>query len=223
MYGAERTAIVDAARLLIDRHALSLSLHGNISVRVPGTDHLVITGSSLTGLTESSMAVLSLDGEIIEGRMAPAEREVLGMHTGFYAERPDAAALIHTHSPYATAFAVANTELPVVAESLARWGIENGIPVARWAPRGSEDSIAFIADALRRHDDAESVLLGNHGLLVSGGDLNAATRRTIAIEENAQLAILAAAIGGPHPLELAQARKAAARRQEYLARADRAG
>lgn len=219
MYDAERKTIVDTSRLLIDRHVLSLSLHGNISVRVPGTDHLVITGSSLVGLTESAMAVVSLDGEVVEGEMAPAEREVLGMHTGFYAERPRAAALIHTHSPYATAFAVANNKLPVVAESLARWGIETDVPVAQWAPRGSAASIEFIAETLRQHDGAEAVLLGNHGILVSGGDLRASARRTIAIEENAQLAMLSAGIGGYRALSAAQSRAAAARRHEFQARA----
>lgn len=219
MYDAQRAEIVTTARLLIERHVLSLSLHGNISVRVPGTDHLVMTGSSLVGLTESSMAVISLGGEVIEGEMAPAEREVLGMHTGFYAERPNAGSLIHTHSPHATAFAVAGSPLPVVAESLARWGIEDDIPVAQWAPRGSAESIEFISSALRGRPSAEAVLLGNHGVLVSGANLNASLRRTIAIEENAQLAALAAGIGGYQELSAAQAKAAAARREKFQAKA----
>ena len=219
MYDAERGLIVETARLLIDRGVLSLSLHGNISVRVPGTEHLVMTGSSLTGLTEQSMAVLSLGGDVIEGELAPAEREVLGMHTGFYAERPDAGAVIHTHSPHATAFAVANTALPVVAESLARWGIDTDIPVAQWAPRGSAESIRFISGTLREHQAAEAVLLGNHGILVSGGDLRASARRTIAIEENAQLALLSAGAGGYQTLSVAQSRAAAARREAFQANA----
>lgn len=217
MYVAERKKIVDTARLLIERRVLSLSLHGNISVRVPGTDHLVMTGSSLAGLTEDAMVVISLGGEVIEGHMAPAEREVLGMHTGFYAERPQAGALIHTHAPHATAFAVANSALPVVAESLARWGIDSDIPVAQWAPRGSAESIEFIAAALREHEGAEAVLLGNHGILVAGGDLQASARRTIAIEENAQLAVLSAGIGGYQALSMAQSRAASARRQAFEA------
>jgi L-ribulose-5-phosphate 4-epimerase len=217
MYEAERAKIAGIARLLIDRHLLSLSLHGNISVRVPGTDHLVMTGSSLVGLDERSMAVVSLGGEVIEGEMAPAEREVLGMHTGFYAERPQAGAVIHTHSPHATAFAVANTALPVVAESLARWGIDSDIPVAPWAPRGSAESIEFIAGTLREHAGAEAVLLGNHGILVSGNDLQASFRRTIAIEENAQLAVLAASAGGYQALSATQSRAAAARKQAFQA------
>lgn len=219
MYDAERANIVTTARLLIDRGVLSLSLHGNISVRVPGTGHLVMTGSSLVGLTEPAMAVISLGGEVIEGQLAPAEREVLGMHTGFYAERPGAGSLVHTHSPHATAFAVAGLALPVVAESLARWGIEEDIPVAPWAPRGSAESIEFIGQALREHPTAEAVLLGNHGILVSGLDLNASLRRTIAIEENAQLAVLASGIGGPQTLSAAQAKTAAARREQFQVQA----
>jgi L-ribulose-5-phosphate 4-epimerase len=215
MYESERRKVVDAAHLLIDRRVLSLSLHANISARIEGSDFFVMTGSSLVDLTEDSLAVISLDGEVIWGALAPAEREVLGMHTTFYAQRPNAGAVIHTHSPYGTAFAVASRPLPIVAESLARWGFSVDIPVAAWAPRGSDASIGNIAAALRQNPESPAVLLENHGLLVSGADLLSSARMVIAVEENAQLAILSAAVGGHKPLSAAETKAANARRQEF--------
>ena len=218
MFEAERERVVAAAQLLIDRKALSLSLHANISARIPGTDYLVMTGSSLADLRVDRLAVLTLDGEVVWGEMAPTEREVVGMHTSFYAERPDSGAVIHTHSPYGTAFAVASKPLPVVSESLARWNVTSPLPVARWAPRGSDESISYIADALRANIEASAVLLENHGLLVAGDDVMGSARKVIAIEENAQLAVLSSSIGGYTTLSRDGAGAARARREEFLAR-----
>ena len=112
MYELERRNVVGAAQLLIERRVLSLSLHANISARISGTEYFVMTGSSLADLNEDKLAVISLGGEVVWGNLAPAEREVLGMHTAFYAERPSAGAVVHTHSPHATAFAVASGRSP---------------------------------------------------------------------------------------------------------------
>lgn len=216
MYETERKKVLAAARLLIDRRVLSLSLHANISARIDGTDLIVMTGSSLADLDENTFAIISLDGKVVWGSLAPTEREVLGMHTAFYAERPGAGAVIHTHSPYGTAFAVASRPLPVVAESLARWGFNSEIPVARWAPRGSEASIGNIADALRSSPGSSAVLLENHGLLVCGDDVHASARTVVAVEENAQLAVLSEALGGARVLNVDETIAARARRQEFL-------
>jgi L-ribulose-5-phosphate 4-epimerase len=217
MYEAERRKVVETARLLIERRVLSLSLHANISARISGSELFVMTGSSLADLNESTLAIVSLAGEVVWGSLAPAEREVLGMHTAFYAQRPDAGAVIHTHSPYGTAFAVASRPLPIVAESLARWGFSVDVPVARWAPRGSEASISNIAEALKGSPSSSAVLLENHGILVSGDDLQSSARKVIAIEENAQLAVLSAALGGPRALGAEETTAARARREEFQA------
>ena len=209
-----RATVVRTARTLIDRGALSLSLHGNISLRV-ADDRLLMTGSSLANLAEDDLAVLDLDGAVIDGHVSPSEHEVIRMHTAIYGERPDTGCVIHTHSPHATAFAVAGQRLPLVAESLARWDVVNAIPSAQWAPRGSEDAVNFILEAIRTDDATPAVLLQNHGILVWGRDANQALRRTIAIEENAQLAVLAGPLGGATEMTPEQARLAVARRDEF--------
>ena len=210
-----RSTVVGIAQTLISQNILSRSLHGNISLRLDD-ERILMTGSSLVGLAEEDLAVLSLEGEVHEGHVAPAEHEIIRMHTAVYKERPDVGCIIHTHSPHATAFAVIGQGLPVVAESLARWGVTDPIPLAKWAPRGSEAAVSFILDAVRAAEATPAVLLENHGVLNWGGDGNEALRRAIAIEENAQLAVLAASIGGANEMSPENARLAVARKEAFL-------
>ncbi len=210
-------AIVRAAETLIARGVLSKSLHGNISVRLPGTDTILMTGSSLVGLTTDALAVIDLDDRVVEGEVSATEMEIVAMHTAFYRERSEAGSVMHTHSPYATAFAVASTPMPCVAESMARWGILGPTPVATWAPRGSSESVSNILRDLQRVPESPAVLLENHGILVSGADTNEAVRRSIAIEENAQLAVLARSLGGARQLDAGQAAAAVQRRTDFAA------
>jgi L-ribulose-5-phosphate 4-epimerase len=210
-----RAQVLHVAATLIDRGVLSRSLHGNVSVRVPATDHIVMTGSSLADLTVNDLAVLSLDATIVEGEVSPTEREVVHMHTAVYLRRPDVGCVVHTHSPHATAFAVAGRPLPVVAESMARWNITRPVPVAAWAPRGSEAAVGNIARTLDADDEVPAVLLASHGILAWGGSATQALRRTIAMEENAQLALLAQPLGGAVELSPEQAATAAVRRRTF--------
>ena len=215
-YARERASIVSTARRLMDAGVLSLSRHGNISARVPGSEAILITGSSLAAVEEADLAVLDLEGRVVEGEVAPTEREIIAMHTAFYDQCPDLGCVIHTHSPHATAFAVAGEPLPCAAETMARWGIFDAVPVARWAPRGSDEAVANIVAALERSPGAEAVLLESHGILVGGADPDAATRRIVALEETAQVTLLARLIGTPRDLTPEQARAAALRRVEFL-------
>jgi L-ribulose-5-phosphate 4-epimerase len=207
---------VTAARRLMDIGALSLSRHGNISARVPGFDMILMTGSSLAGVTDESLAVLDLGGRVISGEVAPTEQEIISMHTEFYHQRPEIGCVIHTHSPHATAFAVAGEPLPCAAETMARWGIFDAVPVAGWAPRGSTEAISNIVAALQGSPGAEAVLLESHGVLVGGANPEEATRRAVALEETAQVTLLARLIGTPRVLTPEEARAAALRREEFL-------
>jgi L-ribulose-5-phosphate 4-epimerase len=178
---------------------MQYSGHGNLSVRLDGDRLLLTTKGVIRNLTIDDMAVVTLDGEVVEGTMEPASREIIGMHTGVYRTREDVGAVIHTHSPYATTFAVAHQPLPCTYEALLRQGIAEPIPVAGWAPRGSEASVRNIVAELEQHTDVPAVLLANHGLLAFGHDPLAAGQLVIAMEEAAMLEISARALGGAKP------------------------
>jgi L-fuculose-phosphate aldolase len=105
------------------------------------------------------------------------------------------ACAIHTHSPYATAFAVAHREIDCWIEALAMFGLAAGVPVAAYGPRGSEQAVANIRAAVR--PGVPAVLLANHGVLVFHRTPELAVMVGSVVEEAAQAALLAHSIGGP--------------------------
>jgi L-ribulose-5-phosphate 4-epimerase len=107
--------IVKGAERLVSSNALSLSKHGNMSMRLPhDKDRILITGSPSLAIRNDDIALIDLDGNLIEGRLRPTSNEVVGMHTVVYKSRDDVNCVIHTHSPYATAFAVASMKIDPV-------------------------------------------------------------------------------------------------------------
>ena len=128
------------------------------------------------------------------------------MHTAMYPDRPDVGCVIHTHSPYATAFAVANRPIDCWIEALAMFGLADGVPIAAYGPRGSEQAVANIRAAVR--PGVPAVLLANHGVLVFHRTPELAVLIGGVVEEAAQAAINAVALGGP--VEIAADLRAAA-------------
>lgn len=189
--------LIQAARLLFQTNVMSHSGHGNMSARLPGTEQMLLTsGGTIAQLNAEDLAVVSLDGEVMDGALLPVAREIVAMHACVYRERSDVGAVIHTHSPHATSFALAGKPLPCAYEALLRFGITEDVPVAAWAPRGSPESVANIVEQLQRHPTISAVLLANHGLLAFSRDPLAAAQLIIAMEEAAELTLHARALGG---------------------------
>jgi L-ribulose-5-phosphate 4-epimerase len=187
--GQLRNQITEGARALVSAGVLSGTLHGNWSVRIPGADRMLLTGSSLGDLKPESLAILTLAGEVIEGELSASSAEIIRMHTAVNKERPDVGSVVHTHSPFSTAFAVANRPLDCFAEILARMGCPDQIPVAAYGPRGSDQAVANIVDALHRAPDQHAILLANHGILAFGPDVATARQMVFALEETAQFMV----------------------------------
>ncbi|HLG69359.1 MAG TPA: class II aldolase/adducin family protein, partial [Chloroflexota bacterium] len=100
--------------------------------------------------------------------------------------------------PYATAFAVANKPIQCWTEAAARWGLEDGVPVAAYGRRGSEESLENIRKVLTPRSKA--VLLGNHGILAFGDGPQKTVGICVALEETAQSAMFASLIGQPQAI-----------------------
>ena len=191
-----RNDVVGAAQLLFAAGVMSHSGHANLSARVEGDRFLLTATGSVRDLRADQLATVGLDGAVLEGQLGPENAEIVAMHSVIYNARADVAGIIHTHSPAATAFALAHRPLPCRAEPLLRFGQAEAIPVVAWGPRGSEVSVRGIAAALDEHPTTSAVLLANHGLLAFGSDPLAAARLVVAIEESAEAELAAAAIGG---------------------------
>jgi L-fuculose-phosphate aldolase len=188
--------VVAAAASVVASGAISGNGHGNLSLRVPGAEEMYYTAApSLRGLGPDGVVRVALDGTLLEGNLPPIQGAVVAMHTAMYQERPDVGCVLHTHSPFATAHAVAQAPIDCWIEALAMFGLADGVPVAAYGPRGSEQAVANIRAALR--PGVPAVLLANHGVLVFHRTAELAVLVGGVVEEAAQAAINARALGGP--------------------------
>ena len=191
--------VVDAHQLLERSGVLSQSGHGNLSRRLGGERMLLASVGPLRHRGPGAVATVSFDGLVEDGELDTPTREIVGMHAVAYRSRPDVVAVVHTHSPSVTAFALAHRPLPCRYEALLRHGQAGDVPLVPWAPRGSEASVGGIARALASAPPTLAVLLANHGLLAFGPTPVAAVRLVVALEEAARAEIAASCIGGSKP------------------------
>ncbi|MCU4185129.1 class II aldolase/adducin family protein [Acidiferrimicrobium sp. IK] len=189
-------AVVAAARHLFASDVMSHAGHANLSARLDADRFALTTTGMVRDLRPDQVATVNVDGDVLEGELAPENAEIVAMHAVIYRARAGVGGIIHTHSPSATAFALANKELPCRAEPLLRFGQAEPVPVVAWGPRGSDVSVWGIEAALGEHPTTSAVLLANHGLLAFGADPMAAARLVVAIEESAEAELAATGIGG---------------------------
>jgi L-fuculose-phosphate aldolase len=187
--------VVDIAQRVVASGAISTNGHGNVSVRVPGAEEMYFTaGPSLRNHPASAVVRVGLDGALLEGELPPIQGAVVAMHTAMYADHSDVGCVVHTHSPYATAYAVARRRIGCWVEAMAMFGLADGVPVAGYGPRGSDEAIANIRAAVT--PGVPAVLLANHGVLVFHRTPELAILAGGVVEEAAQAGINASALGG---------------------------
>ncbi len=188
--------VADIAQRVVASGAISANGHGNVSVRVPGAPEMYFTaGPSLRDHPASAVVRVGLDGTLLEGDLPPIQGAVVAMHTAMYADNPDVGCVLHTHSPYATAYAVAHRPIGCWVEALAMFGLPDGVPVAGYGPRGSSEAVASIRSAVI--PGVPAVLLANHGVLVFHRTPELAIVVGGVVEEAAQAGINAVGLGGP--------------------------
>ena len=188
--------VAGIAAQVVASGAISANGHGNVSVRVPGAQEMYFTaGPSLRDHPASAVVRVGLDGTLLEGELPPIQGAVVAMHTAMYADNPDVGCVLHTHSPYATAYAAARRPIGCWIEAMAMFGLPDGVPVAGYGPRGSAEAIANIRAAVT--PGVPAVLLANHGVLVFHRTPDLAILVGGVVEEAAQASLNAAALGGP--------------------------
>ena len=166
---------------------------GNISARDPETGYVVIKPSGIRyeALHPSQMVILDLEGKLIEGDLKPSSD--VDSHLYIYRCRPDVNGVVHTHSPYATAFAAVNQPIPVVLTAI---GDEFGesIPCGGFALIGGEEIGKVVIESI---GTSCAVLLKNHGVFTIGKTVEAAVKAAIMTEDAARTVWLALQIGKP--------------------------
>jgi len=164
---------------------------GNISVLNPDTGevYIKVSGRSMSDLKPGDILTLDLDGKVLEGSGRPSKE--VNFHLGIYKKRKDVKAVLHTHPPYATAYATAGRSLPMVTAT-AKLILKN-IPLVGYAPPGSSELADLVVKCF---EDPEvcSVLMKNHGVVSVGGDLYRALYVTEWVEHEAETAFLSSII-----------------------------
>src|SRR5580700_8446390 len=140
---------------------------GNISARVPGEDLMVIkpSGVGYPELTPDSMVVCDLDGRAVDdpavNPMGYQPSSDTAAHAYVYREMPEVGGVVHTHSPYAVAWAARGQAIPCVITGMAdEFG--GPIPVGPFAIIGDDSIGRGIVETLRGHR-SRAVLMQNHG------------------------------------------------------------
>lgn len=160
---------------------------GNLSVYDRDQGLMVITPTSVAyeAVRPEDMVVMRLDGTVLEGMYRPSSE--WRMHAAVYEAREETAAVIHTHSPYATAFAVNNREIPVILIEMVAF-LGGGVPLAKYALPGTR---GVGGEAVKALGDRGGCLLANHGVLAVGGSLEQAYLRAVYIEDAAKICSIA--------------------------------
>lgn len=193
-----RAAVVLACHELLAT-GLVRGTSGNVSVRDPdsGTIAITPTGLAYPGMRDSDVAVLSPDGDQLDGALRPTSE--VALHLGVYRARPDVGAVVHTHSMFATTFAVLGEQIPPVHYLIVRAG--EAVPVAPYARYGTAE---LAESCVRALGTGFAVLLANHGVVAVGTDLSAAMAVAEAVEYTAELAWRARQLGVPQLLDTGQ-------------------
>lgn len=179
--------------LELPRHELVVWTGGNVSARDPETGLVVIkpSGVRYEDLRPEHMVVLDPQGQVIEGDLKPSSDTA--SHLYIYRHRPDVGGVVHTHSPYATAFAALGRPIPVVLTAIAdEFG--GPIPCGGFALIGDESIGKVVIDTI---GDSPAVLLKNHGVFTVGKTAEAAVKSAVMTEDNARTVWLALQLGTP--------------------------
>jgi len=179
---------------------------GNLSMCDEAKRFIAITPSGIRYETMKAddIMVIDMDGTIVEGPHKPSSE--WRMHTTILKQRPDIRAVVHTHSPYATSFAVAGIPVPpILIEMISFLGGE--IPVAGFELPGSAE---LGASALRALEHRHACLLSSHGVIAVGEDIDQAFIRAEYAEDAAKIYSLSLQAGKPKlvPDEAIRAMKA---------------
>ncbi|MCY0925323.1 L-ribulose-5-phosphate 4-epimerase [Streptomyces sp. H27-H1] len=193
-----RRTVADLHRELT-RYELVIWTAGNVSARVPGEDLMVIkpSGVSYDDLGPDSMVVTDLHGNLVEGDLAPSSDTAA--HAYVYRHMPEVGGVVHTHSPYATAWAARGEPIPCVLTMIAdEFGGE--VPVGPFALIGDDSIGRGIVETLR-DSRSPAVLMRNHGPFTVGRDARAAVKAAVMVEDVARTVHFAHQLGTPHVID----------------------
>ena len=166
---------------------------GNLSARDSASGLICVTpsGADYEELTAEDIVVINEAGAVIDGRWKPTVETPL--HALVLARRPDIHCVMHTHSPYASAFGVLYEAIPMVLSDSALC-LGGRVPVAPYCRSGSAE---FAEEVLKALGPGSAVIWGNHGAMVVGTNLALTFSTAHALEDSAKVYAIAKQMGTP--------------------------
>ena len=184
---------------LLPANALVAWTSGNISGREPGSDTMVIkpSGVLFEDLTPETMCEVDIHSLAHDGPYKYSSDTAT--HAYIYRELPEVGGIVHTHSPYATAWAAVGREIPCFLTAMAdEFG--GPIPLGGFALIGGEEIGREVVRVLRGHR-SPAAIMQNHGVFALGPTPRDAVKAAIMCEDVARTSFLAMQLGTPIPIE----------------------
>lgn len=189
MLARTRSDIVAFGKRMLVR-GLVTGTGGNLSVRSGRRVALSPSGVEYEAMKPEDVAVVDLEGGLLEGGMKPTSE--MSLHLALYHARPDITAVVHTHSPYACVMACLRREIPPFHYLVALVGRK--IPVAPYACFGTPELARYAVEAM---GEGKAGLLANHGMVSVGGSLTEAFRVAETVEFLAMVYSRVLSLGEP--------------------------
>ncbi len=169
---------------------------GNLSIydREQGIVVISPSGLSYSSYRPEDMVVIDLEGKVLEGAHKPSSEWI--MHTMVYQHKPGVNSVIHTHSPYASSFAVRNQSIPcILTEMIPALG--GDVPLAKFGMPGTAEVGEEACKVLKGRGGC---LLARHGVLAVGGSVEKAFVRAGYVENAAKICSIAMSNGSIEPI-----------------------
>lgn len=171
---------------------LVMGTWGNISAVIPGKELMAITPSGVDYETiqPQDIPILDFSGNVVDGNLIPSIE--WSLHLEIYKARPDINGIIHTHSTFCTAMAVARKAIPGACEDMVQI-VGGDVRVADYVLPGT---VELGHAAVHAMENRNAVLLANHGLVGAAGSLKEAYKIVNVVEKSAQATVYATMMGG---------------------------
>jgi len=208
-YSDERASICEIGQRMYAREFVAAH-EGNVSIRLPDGNILCTPTMHCKGLLKpADLCIIDSNMNQISGSKKPTSE--IRLHLEIYRQRSDINAVVHSHPPHATAFAVANRPFPcgVLAEPDLFLG---QVALAPFQTPGTDEFAKSIVPFVQH---TNTILLANHGVVTYSEDLTKAFWMTEVLESGCKTIILAQSIGGPKQLSKEQGRALAKTRANF--------
>lgn len=187
--------------LYLFRQGLVAGTAGNLSARIPGAKVIAITPSGIPYERyedEKIMCIVDQDGKKLEGEYEPSSETP--MHTILLKALPHVNAIVHTHSPFATAIGTTGGYIPVMGLEGLHFGAPKILTTDGFVLPGSDQMGIEVLNTLEKSPKAKAVLLQNHGVVIFGNTISEAVSLAQAVEFCAKIFCLGKIVGTPHEL-----------------------